>query len=320
MTTDTDLQRVAGSPWKQRRALGALLMCSVLLLAIACAQEESPKELIRQFNSMSQAVRTRAGNALIRFDADQVVPLLIAASDHELVRVRFETTRMLGRFGDARGVPVLVAALDDKSPRVAAMAAASLTLLRAEEALPALLKYARDPSVEVRRYVIGALGACHCSTTQPALSDSAHTQVLRALAAADPDLRVAALQGIREFGYRDAVDLLLRMSEDASAVVRHVAVQALGELGMVAQGRAPRGQPRDPFVRSTPEQLEAMVTALLQRLGADENQSVRTKAIRALGDIRHERAVPALTRLQRDGTPDDHREVRRALNAISGSS
>lgn len=296
--------------------LVVLIGWAVVLLTAACGEDEPPETYIRQFRSMDQTVRTRAGNELIRYPADEVVPLLIEAADHELIRVRFEVMRMLGRFGDERGVPVLIRALGDPSPRVAAMAAASLTLLRAEEALPELLRYARDPSPEVRRYVIAALGPCHDSQTQPALSDSAHRQVMRALDDSRPEIRVAALESIREFGYRDAGAQLVDMAVDPSPDVRYVVVQALGELGAGGRESSYRRPPRDPIVQPSAALRDSLVTALLERLRPDEYQSIRTRTIRALGEMQAEEAVPALEELEASGTADDQREARRALVEI----
>ena len=155
-----------------RLALWALLLCS------ACGGP-APEEYIHQLKSMQKAERVKAANQLIRFDADEVVPLLIEEADSGYIRVRFEVMHLLGRFEDERAVPTLIAALKDKSPRVAATAAWALGQIGAPAALAPLLKYVRDPTVEVRQYVLGALGPCHSYEAEPALSDSAF-RVVRA--------------------------------------------------------------------------------------------------------------------------------------------
>ena len=285
------IQKLGGT----RLALWALLLCS------ACGGP-APEEYIRQLKSLQKAERTKAANQLIRFDADEVVPLLIEEADSGYIRVRFEIMHLLGRFEDERAVPTLIAALKDKSPRVAATAAWALGQIGAPAALAPLLKYVRDPTVEVRQYVLGALGPCHSYEAEPALSDSAFRVVRRALRAPKPKWRIAALQSLRAYGYRDAVQEVIRMSLDPSNEVRYVAVQALGQIGSAAQRRPARN---------------AIYEALLVALDADELQSIRSKAVQALAEVGDKRAVPHLQRLMREGTEKDQIAARLALYKLN---
>ena len=276
-------------------ALWALLLCA------ACGGP-SPEEYIRQLKSSQKVERVKAANQLIRFDADEVVPLLIDEADSGYIRVRFEVVSLLGRFKDERAVPTLITALKDKSPRVAAMAAWALGQIGSSAALAPLLKYVRDPTVEVRQYVLGALGPCHSYAAEPALSDSAFRVVFRALRAPKPKWRIAALQSLRAYGYRDAVQEVIRMSVDPSNEVRYVAVQALGQIG-----HAPLGAPA----------RDAIYEALLVALDADELQSIRSKAMHALAEVGDKRAVPHLQRLMQEGTEKDQIAARLALYKLS---
>ena len=210
--------------WTIRRGLLLGFVFAMVALGMGSCAVRSPEKHIQQLKSMQKVERTKAANELIRFDADEVVPLLMEESGSGYIRVRFEVANLLGRFKDARAVPALVMMLQDKSPRVAAMAAWALGQVRSPDALPALLKYTRDPTVEVRQYVFGALGSCHDNELEPALSDSAYRVAYRALAARKPKWRIAALQSLREYGYRDAAEDVIRLSHDPSAEVRHVAV------------------------------------------------------------------------------------------------
>ena len=282
-----------------RLALWSLSLCAGL--GIACGGP-APEEYIYQLKSLQKAERTKAANQLIRFDADEVVPLLIEEADSGYIRVRFEVMHLLGRFEDERAVPTLIEGLKDKSPRVAAAAAWALGQIGAPAALAPLLKYVRDPTVEVRQYVLGALGPCHSYEAEPALSDSAFRVVRRALRAPKPKWRIAALQSLRNYGYRDAVEEVIRMSLDPSNEVRYVAVQALGQIG-----HAPLG----------PSARNAVYEALLVALDADELQSIRDKAIHALAEVGDKRAVPHLQRLMREGTEEDQIAARLALYKLS---
>ncbi|MDE2740779.1 MAG: HEAT repeat domain-containing protein [Gemmatimonadota bacterium] len=284
---------------RTRLALWALLLGAGL--GIACGGP-SPEEYIYQLKSLQKAERTKAANQLIRFDADEVVPLLIEEADSGYIRVRFEVMHLLGRFEDERAIPTLIAGLKDKSPRVAAAAAWALGQIGSPTALAPLLKYVRDPTVEVRQYVLGALGPCHSYEAEPALSDSAFRVVRRALRAPKPKWRVAALQSLRTYGYRDAVEEVIRMSVDPSNEVRYVAMQALGQIGSASLRRPARN---------------AIYEALLVALDADELQSIRSKAMHALAEMGDKRAVPHLQQLMREGTEEDQTAARLALYKLS---
>ena len=290
---------MAGIFFTKQKLGCALLLCAGL--GIACGGP-APEEYIDQLKSRQKAERVKAANQLIRFDADEVVPLLIEEADSGYIRVRFEVVNLLGRFKDERAVPTLIAALKDKSPRVAAVAAWALGQIGSPAALAPLLKYVRDPTVEVRQYVLGALGPCHSYEAEPALSDSAFRVVRRALRAPKPKWRVAALQSLRAYEYRDAVEEVIRMSVDPSNEVRYVAVQALGQIGHAQRGKPAR---------------DAIYEALLVALDADELQSIRSKAMYALAEVGDERAVPHLQRLMREGTEKDEIAARLALYKLS---
>ena len=300
--------------WSARRGLVFGAVLALVAVWVGACSGRSPAEHIHQLKSMRKVERTKAANELIRFDADEVVPLLIDEADSGYIRVRFEVVNLLGRFKDERAVPPLVTALKDKSPRVAAMAAWALGQVRSPDGLPALLKYTRDPTVEVRQYVLGALGPCHDNGLKPALSDSAYRVVHRALSARKPKWRIAALQSLREYGYRDAAQDVIRMSRDPSAEVRHVAVQALGQIG---SGQHAPPAPKDPIVPVGEKLREEIYQTLLVALDPDELQSIRIKAMRALVQLRDMRAIPHLEQRAREGTDKERLEARRALDKLN---
>ncbi len=279
-----------------------------LVGSLGCGPD--PAYHIEKLKSLDSDVRTKAANALIRFDADVVIPMLLSESNSVYTRVRFEVVWLLGRFRDHRGIPALIAALGDRSPNVAARAALALGMMRSTEALPHLLGYVRDPSEVTRQYVLSALGPCHSYEVVPALSDSAHKVVLLALEDSKPKWRMAALQSLREFGYKDGFEPVLRMADDPSSEVRHVAIQALGQM---ASGVHIKPAGADPIVSLTVSQRESIVRVLSQSLSVDELQSIRTKAVRALASIGGELAKDLIGKLSERGTEEDLNETRRAL-------
>lgn len=292
-------------------AAGSALVLAVLLLSGGCGK--TPDHYIAQLKSLQASERTKAANALIRFDADEVVPLLVREAQSGYIRVRFEVIGLLGRFKDPRGIPPLIVALDDKSPNVAARAALALAQMHVVEALPALLKYARDPSEVTRQYVLGALGPCHSYELEPVLSDSAHRVVLHALQASKPKWRISALQSLREFGYKGGMEGVIRLSRDPSPEVRHVAVQALGEIGSGKHVAPPGIDPIEPVsVRARDNIIEALLVAL----DDSELQSIRTKAVRALAEIGDARVVKPIEELARGGSDEDRLEAQRALDKL----
>ena len=169
-----------------------------------------------------------------------------------------------------------------------------------------MLRYAGEASKEVRKEVVRALGRCYSDSLEPAVKDSAYRVVFRALKDPTPRVRVNALLGIREFGYRGAAEEVIRMTRDPSAKVRHVAVQALGQL---ASGRAPRARPVS--ARTRENVVEALIASLEEPM-----QTIRTKAIRSLEMIGAQRAAPHLRPLAESGTAEDRREAGRVLENL----
>jgi HEAT repeat protein len=105
----------------------------------------------------------------------------------------------------------------------------------------------------------------------------------------DPSSKVPlnAILGLREFGYRDSAANLIALATAQSPQLRHVAVQALGEIAI--DHLAPQYQDR-------------ILQALIAALDDSVFQSIRTKAIRALAQTDDRRAVAPLERLQHNGT------------------
>ena len=293
-------------------AAGAVLLPVLLLwggtvagTALAGCSKPSPEPYIDLLQSQQSKQREKAAAKLLLY-GDEIVPRLMEEADHELIRVRFEVVRLLGRLRNPEAAPALIAALEDKSAMVAAVAAWSLGELQVPQAVEPMLRYAGEASKEVRKEVVRALGRCYSDSLEPAVKDSAYRVVFRALKDPTPRVRVNALLGIREFGYRGAAEEVIRMTRDPSAKVRHVAVQALGQL---ASGRAPRARPIS--ARTRENVVEALIASLEEPM-----QTIRTKAIRSLEMIGAPRAAPHLRPLAESGTAEDRREAGRVLENL----
>ena len=288
------------SPVLQKGA--CLLLLGLVVWLEACGMR-SPEPHFEQLRSLDKDERLKAANALLRYGGE-VVPRLIEEYGSSFIRVRFEVVKLLGRIKDERAVPMLIEALGDKSANVAQAAAWSLGELRSPAALGPLLNYTHDSSKGMREQVIRALGTCHSYELEPVLSDSAREEIFKSLRDPELDMRIKALLGMHEFGYRGATEEIIRMSRDVSAEVRHVAVQALGH---IAVGSAPNA------TAATPRMRQSIVEVLTVALDEVNYQTIRTKAVRALGQIGDPRVVPHLERLYQQGNEEDKRETKRVL-------
>lgn len=280
-----------------------------LALAVFCTacDEIDPEPHIDQLKSLQPDVRERAAGKLVIY-GETVVPRLLEETTSEYTRVRFEVARILGRIRDPRATDALIRLLDDSSFNVAAYAAWGLGEMRAPAAVPTLLRFTESPARVFRQQVVWALGRCYSLEQQGALLDSVSHVVERALHDPAPDVRIAALQSARQLGYKGMGPQLIRMARDPSAEVRHVAVQALGQL---AAGDTPI--PAEPLDNAALTEISATLIAALD----EPYQSIRTKAVRALERIGPPpQARAALDRLMQ-GTVEDQREARRVLEKYS---
>ena len=106
---------------------------------------------------------------------------------------------------------------------------------------------------------------------------------------------------------------MIRLSRDPSPEVRHVAVQALGEIGSGKHVAPPGIDPIEPVsVRARDNIIEALLVAL----DDSELQSIRTKAVRALAEIGDARVVKPIEELARGGSDEDRLEAQRALDKL----
>lgn len=282
------------------------LLVFLFLFSLAGCGPRSPEPYFEQLRDAREEVRVKAANELLRY-GKEVVPRLIHESTSGYIRVRFEVSRLLGRIGDPEAVPALVARLDDKSANVAKAAAWSLGNIGSATALRDLLRFTGDASKGVRQQVIRSLGFCYNDSVTAALGDSVYQVIVLALDDVAPKVRVSGLEAARQFGYQGLSEKVLYMSRDASPAVRHVAVQALGQ---IAVGDMPRTQlPASERLRR--HIVEALVVAL-----HESNQTIRTKAVRALGQIGGQKAIQHLERLYASGTVEDKREAGLALEKI----
>ena len=303
--------RTDRQPGRHRRlVVVAILSVAAVAFSLVTCGRPDPEPYIELLKSRQSEVREKAAGKLLGY-GDEIVPRLIQEVGSGYTTVRFESVRLLGRLRDRRAVPILIHALADRSANVAALAAWGLGEMRAEEAVPALLPYTGEIARELRAEVIRALGLCYADGLPASTADSVHAAVHAAFSDELPKVRIAALQAGHELGYRNALEEVVRLSRDPSPEVRHVAVQALGQ---IATGRLPR-----PGVGPVEGgRRDLIVKALLDAI-AEPRQSIRTKAVRSLEMMEAAEAIPTL-RVLEHGTEEDRREARRVLESLQAAA
>lgn len=200
--------------------------------------------------------------------------------------VRASSGRAIGRLSVRAAVPDLVAALRDPKVEVRVVAAAALWRLPDPAAVPALLRLIDDDDPAARQWAALALG------------------VIR-----DPR----------------AVEPIAGLLDDSEKSVRTDSIRALGRIGHVTALRPLRrfldsNHPDDEKLEAidaiasvdSPDKVNVLVR-LLQHDSAD----VRSRTVRALGQVGDALAIPALRRYRSAiRSPAARREIDTAMRAI----
>jgi len=194
-------------------------------------------------------------------DADAVLARLKEERDPA---VREVVLRTLGRLGNPAAIPVLVGELNDPSASEGCWveAANSLGMLAMREKVPAEVaapvieplkqRFAAAPpqSVRLRAALLGAMASIGSPQFAPEFTAN--------IEAAEPELLLTALQGVRTLGDATRIDRILALLGSDDARVRRAAAEAVGALG------------------SEPAHLEALVNRLAS--GTEPNPRVRQAA------------------------------------------
>lgn len=237
--------------------------------------------------------RVRAARALAEEGSREAVDALAAAlRDDPFWGVRAEIADLLGARGGERATAALIAALSDPHPKARRRVVAALGAVRRPEAGAALKALATDPSLQVEGEVVKSLGRLRDpearAWAERLLGRSSWGEVLRARAA----------EGLGFLRDATAAEPLLALTGDAVPTrARAAACAALGRLG---------------------DEVEAVRTAAVERLvllAEGDNFRVQVAAIQALGTLKDERALPALSRVH--GAAADGRCRRLAFEAMA---
>ncbi len=196
-------------------------------------------------------------------------------------------TKMYGTF--AWWTPVLAIALATMSPGLAIAQVDQEAASADSKSIEELLRELDAEVAQVRRRAVYELGK-----QQPQAAEVVK-RLLAGLNDADPQFRRGAVWSLGQIArYRDwAVPALMKvLAEDADAKVRWEAVKSLGELGADAKEAVPAIAGVVRGGRGTLGVAPFQPTRQMQPLRA--NVLVRSDAIRALGKIGSDEAVPLL--------------------------
>src|SRR5919112_1641932 len=216
-------------------------------------------------------VREIALRALARIADPQAVVPLVTALAHADPWLAPRIADILARHGDAAVDPLLALLNDSTQPTARAWAANVLGEVRAQRALPALIRSLDDPDDEVRGKSATALGRLGDRRALGHLLDHLLTDPTPFVRG-----RIAATLG--QFGGPEVVDRLVRSLGDSAWWVRMRGVEALEQIGPLAEGPllVALGDPDGEIRRRAAVSLERLGVpdALLHRIdqndGADE--------------------------------------------------
>ncbi len=235
-------------------------------------------------------------------------------------RIRAAAARALERIKDPKSLPALRAILSDPSPMVRIGAMGAVTEMRDKQSVTLIAGQLADKETRVRQFALRSLrqiGDPSCadavrkvlhedkewevrSSAVSTLADLLGAKAIPDLAATKddltPEVRLEAAGSLAGFG-KPAAAALAVFVKDASADVRKVAIQGLGQIG-------------------GPENIPAITEAAADT--GKPNLQVRVAAAEALGGIKHEDGLPTLTKLAGDAEPSVRQAAAVALGRIGG--
>lgn len=217
-------------------------------------------KLVKGAESRDAAIRGASAQAIGAFANDKALAVLDKLADDKSAQVRAGVASGLGNYKGGEMFDTLAGYLDDKSPDVVAAAVDAMAqrseatkwdeirnLTGAKDpqvraaALSALSKLvSREDKVTSRKVIAmlsGAVSAQNRLVQMTAIGElatfddaKATTGIAIQLNAADPNVRVAAIEALGKTGHPSATELVLSVLEDPNPDIRRAAIVALGDL------------------------------------------------------------------------------------------
>ncbi len=263
--------------WAVRNAAAVALVRAVQVLSEE-GGEEVVKRFIRLLSAEDEQVHEAVSRALSRMGVvsrELLEEHLFSTSP----RVRRAVARVMGELSEAEFVPALIKAIDDPERKVRAAVVQSLGEIADSRAIEPLVACLGDTDQEVCQRAVEALARIGRETV-PALIDALENNKGRIL-------RKNILVALGKLKDSRAIVAAMNNLGDSYFVVRRAATEALLEIGedvtdQLAEILSP---PRFP------------IQDLIRTMLATDNLRVRLRLIRALGELKDSRAVPALKSL-----------------------
>ena len=269
--------------------------------------------LVSVLRDDDRAVRDAAIGALLAIGEPAVTPLGACLSDPVLT-VQELASSVLATIADARVLAPLMAALKSPDWIVRMHAAKALGRIQDPGAVASLVPLLQDKVKAVRE---------ETSTTLAAIGEAAQSSLLAALTHAEWLVRLHAVEALGKTRSPEAVDPLLSvLFNDRDRAVREDAVRALGQIGdaravefLVTVMKEPGLRPlavealgRIGDRRTVPVLIDVLkgmerpeISQPIDGCGDqwDEERLTLGEAVRALGAIRDEAAIPSLMKALR---------------------
>lgn len=271
---------------------------AVLALARA-AEPSSVHAILVAVHDGEPQVVWRAACALEKFESERIVKVLIPLLEKEDAVVRAYAARTLGRKKAKEAVAPLVECLSDTDPAVAINAADALGRILEKSAnggvvapLGELLR--RHDNHHVRKAAAAALGSNR--------HKNAKDYLVQSILDKSPGVRIESYRALAAVLGKDAAPFLANGMNDGEKLVRAAAVESFGIAGdksaidrlIITAAKNPDPALRAAAVRALAHfDKKTVSTTLVTRL-EDEDWVVAAEAATALGDLKDERAIPAL--------------------------
>lgn len=290
-------------------------------------------------------VRARIAGALGQFPGDEVIESLVRSLGDPAWWVRMRSVEALEQIGARAERPLLVA-LDDVDPEIRIRAAVSLERLGVPSRLIAQIAAGTAPvdaeDILVRFAVAGAkeMLAEQLNHAAPAVRVAVVHAARRAgrrelepdlaLTArrdADPAVRAAAIEALRDLSARASLPAAVDALGDVDEGVRAEALSFIGVLGSAELTDALLQRLDDPTARVRAGVAKALglvratgVEEAFERLAGDPVREVRAAAAGAAADGGWNDAATTLARLLGDSEPEVRLAAARALGRVGNPS
>lgn len=240
--------------------------------------------------------RQGAALSLMNWGGSQAVEPLIKALKDPQPEVRDSAALTLGSLGDSRAIPSLFEALQDSNQVVRIRAAFSLAILGDARGTAALLETVRGDDLTAREEAAATLGN---------LRELGMPFLLQALQDTNAAVRLAAIEGLGQYGNEQAVTPLMDALKQGDSATRTAATAALvriGQPGVLSMLKSLKDADhvfRGAVIDILVAMKDPAVYSLMEAL-KDPDWFVRAGAATALGGLRSPAAVIPLLKALED--------------------